>query len=104
MATDEHALREHLIAQTTINIPKAFLEEFNSRLGRAYDEQFAQVQSDPTTLAEQKASKLISTRCFRDVRRRRRTVFHGVLGATERLRPPDVADGKPRGEPLANWE
>ena len=65
MATDEQALREHLIAQTTINIPKAFLEEFNRRLGRAYDEEFAVVQSDPTTLAEHKASKLIATRCFR---------------------------------------
>lgn len=65
MATDEQALRDHLIAQTTINIPKGFLEEFHKRLGRAYDEQFARVKSDLTTLAEQKASKLIATRCFR---------------------------------------
>lgn len=35
------------------------------RLPAAYDAVFAEVHSDPTTLAEHKLNKLIATRCFR---------------------------------------
>lgn len=65
MATDESELRNHLIAQTTINVPKSFLIEIQDRFPRAYADLFAQAKSDQATLTEHKIAKLVQDRCFR---------------------------------------
>lgn len=65
MATDEVELRQHILAQVTSSIPKAFLVEMQERIRRAYNEEFAAVADNVTTLAEQQIFKLNQDRCFR---------------------------------------
>lgn len=65
MATDESALREHVIAQAVRSIPEAFLREVNDRFPRAYAEEFAELAHKPARLPEQRIFNLIQDRCFR---------------------------------------
>lgn len=65
MATDEVQMRQHILAQATTSIPKAFLVEAQERIRRAYLEEFAAVDHNVTTLPEQQIFKLNQDRCFR---------------------------------------
>lgn len=65
MATDEELLREHILAQVTTSIPKAFLVEAQERIRRAYPEVYLAVAHSVTTLPEQQIFKLNQDRCFR---------------------------------------
>lgn len=65
MATDEVQIRQHILAQATASIPRAFLVEVQERVRRAYNEEFAKVAHNGTTLPEQQIFKLNQDRCFR---------------------------------------
>lgn len=58
MATDEEQMRQHILAQATRSIPKAFLMEVLDRIRRAYLKEFSAVAHNVATLAEQRIFKL----------------------------------------------
>jgi hypothetical protein len=63
MATDDE--EEFVITQVVNNIPREFVEEYFDRAKRAYSEEFAEVNHNPTTLTHQRIFKLNQDRCFR---------------------------------------
>lgn len=65
MATDDEALRSHLIDEAIRNVPRAFLERFLARVPNAYREKFLEVDSDPTTIEDQRLARLCQDRVFR---------------------------------------
>lgn len=65
MATDAERLRKYLVEQAVINIPRGFLGELQRRTPAAYQDQFQQVDHDPTTVQEQRLARLIQDRFFR---------------------------------------
>jgi len=65
MATDTERLRKYLAEQVVINIPRGFLDEIQRRTSAAYQDQFQQVDHDPTTVQEQRLARLIQDRFFR---------------------------------------
>lgn len=86
MATDDEKFRQHVIEQAVAKIPRGFLEEMNSRLPRAYAEVFSDTKLDPTTLADQKLSRLIQMRCFRiDWELHQAALAHGLAVTTKPL-------------------
>jgi hypothetical protein len=87
MATDEELLRQYVIAQALINIPRAFLADVHDRILRAYPDKFAEVAFDKTCIPEQRIFKLVQDRCFRiDWELMEAAKAHGLI-TTSRLLP-----------------
>lgn len=65
MATDQEALRQHVLERIIENVPRDYLAEFARRAQVAYVDKFSEVRHDPATLDEHRLHKLLQDRMFR---------------------------------------